>query len=535
MPNDDLTLLREYARNNSEAAFSELVLRHINLVYSVTLRSVNDAHLAEEITQTVFIILARKADKLSQHTVLPGWLCRTARYASANALTIQRRRQHREQEAYMQNILAGGSDASSPQVQEETWNQIAPLLDGAMEQLGQKDHDALVLRFFEGRNYREVGMVLGTGEDAAKMRVNRALEKLRKFFTKRGISSTSAILAGAMSAHSVQAAPVALAKSVTAVAIAKGSIAAASTLTLVKGTMKTIAWLKIKFVLGVAAATLLIGGAAIVAVSQDASGDKLTPQEIAKESLDIYHSLTSYSDTGKVETIGGGSSTETTFSIRLQRPFLYRIEWTQTGGSYTSKGIVWSDGSGDYFVMDAANKIETAKSEKMHSMQMALASASGVSGSAAASIPGAFFEQNWGDQLDVFLSSNAKVQKLPDDQIGGTDCHVIESRLDSIVLPNDTGNSGKVTTRLWIGKLDHFIHQIRTTSDGATVKIQFKDEDLKIILERQDRPATPEEIADLRAQLEKSTKAAQGGKIVFMQTHENISVNEKFSSSDFSR
>ncbi len=186
--NDDLTLLRDYARHNSEAAFATLVSRHVNLVYSVALRQVRDPHLAEEITQAVFIILARKADSLGDKTILPGWLCRTARYASANALTIQRRRQNREQEAYMQSILESGGDAPSPSIGEETWNQIAPLLDGALEKLGQKDHDALVLRFFENKNFAEVGAALGASEDAAKMRVNRALEKLRKFFTKRGVT-----------------------------------------------------------------------------------------------------------------------------------------------------------------------------------------------------------------------------------------------------------------------------------------------------------------------------------------------------------
>jgi RNA polymerase sigma factor (sigma-70 family) len=245
MPNDDLTLLREYARNNSEDAFAALVTRHVNLVYSVALRQVRDASLAEEITQAVFIILARKADSLGDKTILPGWLCRTARYASANALTIQRRRQQREQEAFMQNILTGGGDASSPS-NEETWRQIAPLLDGAMEQLGQKDHNALVLRFFENKTFAEVGATLGASEDAAKMRVNRALEKLRKFFTKRGVSSTTAIIAGTISANSVQAAPVALAKSVTAVAIAKGAAASGSTLTLIKGALKIMAWTKAK-------------------------------------------------------------------------------------------------------------------------------------------------------------------------------------------------------------------------------------------------------------------------------------------------
>ena len=220
--NDDLTLLREYARSNSEEAFASLVSRHVNLVYSVALRQVRDPHLAEEITQAVFIILVRKADSLGDKTILPGWLCRTARYASANALTIQRRRQQREQEAYMQSVL----NEAEP-MHEETWNQIAPLLDGAMDQLGQKDHDALVLRFFENKTFAEVGANLGASEDAAKMRVNRALEKLRKFFTKRGVTLSSVALAGTISANSVQAAPVALAKSVTAVAIVKGAAASA--------------------------------------------------------------------------------------------------------------------------------------------------------------------------------------------------------------------------------------------------------------------------------------------------------------------
>src|ERR1700679_1586637 len=101
--NDDLNLLREFARNNSEEAFAALVSRHVILVYAVALRQVRDAHLAEEITQAVFIILARRADSLGDKTIVPGWLCRTARYASANALTIQRRRQHREHESYMQS------------------------------------------------------------------------------------------------------------------------------------------------------------------------------------------------------------------------------------------------------------------------------------------------------------------------------------------------------------------------------------------------------------------------------------------------
>ncbi len=267
--NDDLTLLREYARSNSEEAFASLVSRHVNLVYSVALRQVRDPHLAEEITQAVFIILVRKADSLGDKTILPGWLCRTARYASANALTIQRRRQQREQEAYMQSVL----NEAEP-MHEETWNQIAPLLDGAMDQLGQKDHDALVLRFFENKTFAEVGANLGASEDAAKMRVNRALEKLRKFFTKRGVTLSSVALAGTISANSVQAAPVALAKSVTAVAIVKGAAASASTLTLIKGALKIMAWTKVKTLI----VSTIVVGLTTVSVIQHQAQTKLREQ-----------------------------------------------------------------------------------------------------------------------------------------------------------------------------------------------------------------------------------------------------------------
>lgn len=244
---DDMQLLAQYAAAQSEDAFATLVSRYVNLVYSAALRQVGNRHEAEEITQAVFLVLARKARSLRPGTVLSGWLYQTARLTAANALRREIRRQHREQEAYMQSTL------NEPEP--DHWGQIAPLLEQAMSGLNDADRNAIVLRYFENKQLKDVGAALGTTGDAAKMRINRALEKLRTFFLKRGVTLSGAALGAAISAHSIEAAPIGLSAAV--IAACQGSAMTASTLTLAKGTLKLMAWTKLNLAVGAAAVAVI--------------------------------------------------------------------------------------------------------------------------------------------------------------------------------------------------------------------------------------------------------------------------------------
>ena len=239
---DDMVLLREYTQRNSEAAFETLVARRVNFVYSAALRQVRNVDLAGEITQAVFIILAQKAGKIPDRTILTGWLFKTTRFVALAQIRAAVRRQRHEKEVQMQAELQG----AVPSAADEIWEQMAPLLDEALAALGETDRQAVLLRFFENKSLAEVGNSLGTGEDTARKRVSRALEKLFRFFHQRGIASTTASLARVIPAHSVQAAPIILAKSATALALAKGAAAGGSTLTLIEGALKLMAWAKAK-------------------------------------------------------------------------------------------------------------------------------------------------------------------------------------------------------------------------------------------------------------------------------------------------
>ena len=255
---DDHDLLAEYARSESEAAFATLVARYVNLVYSAALRYTGNPHHAEEITQAVFVTLAHKAGSLRRGVVMSGWLYQTARLTAANFTKGEIRRQRREQEAYMQSTL-NEPDAAG-------WEQVAPLLEEAMGGLGETDRNAVVLRYFENKTAEETGALLQLSPAAAHKRVTRALDKLRKFFTKRNVTIGTGGLVGLISANAVQSAPAGLAATVSATAVLSGTAVTTSTLITV---INTIAMTTLQKTI-VAAALAAAVGTGIYAIHQGA-------------------------------------------------------------------------------------------------------------------------------------------------------------------------------------------------------------------------------------------------------------------------
>jgi outer membrane lipoprotein-sorting protein len=340
-----------------------------------------------------------------------------------------------------------------------------------------------------------------------------------------------------------------LAITVTAAA-AEGSAVSEITTIPVKGPMKMMKSWKVKFVAGAGAAALLAGGTATWAGAQTGGGGNLTAQEIAGKSRDAYAALSSYRDDGTVVSEMSGQTNTLTFNTRLQRPNLYRIEWSHGAGLrvYGSEnGVVWSDGSGDYLLTAAAGQEKDAQSKKMQNMKRALAQATGQSWSAASTIAGAFFAQDLGD---VFIAPVASgrypLQKEKDAKVGDVDCYVVSSVLDLSKMP-ETGKSGTASTTLWIGRSDFLIHQTRTkyvekVDSSAQMTDQAIDDAIRKSLELQNKAATPEAIAAMRPQMKEVMKQVQStlksgfeAGVVTTQTHNNIVVNEKLSPADFTR
>jgi uncharacterized protein (TIGR03435 family) len=264
----DMELVREFAEHNSQSAFAELVRRHINLSYSVALRFTGNPPDAEDVTQAVFLILAKKAATLRMQTVLTGWIYETTRFVAMQWIRSRTRRQQHEQEAHMQSILEKANTGAD-------WQQLEPLLETAMSRLSEKDRALLALRYFENRSAAETAKILGIKEWAAHKRAARALEKLRKYFSQRGVNSTTALIAAAISSNSIQLAPAALATSITAAAMTKGATASVSTATIIKGAIKIMAWNKAKTAIITGTVLLLAAGTTTTVAIRESNAREL--------------------------------------------------------------------------------------------------------------------------------------------------------------------------------------------------------------------------------------------------------------------
>jgi RNA polymerase sigma factor (sigma-70 family) len=276
MTANDLDLLRAFARDQSQDAFTALVQRHLDLVYCAALRQVRSPQLAEEIAQSVFADLARHAAGLKADTVLTAWLYQVTRRTAIDVVRREARRQLREQIAFEMNAMNAIAD---------DWAQIEPLLDEAMHALNETDRTAVLLRYFENKSLREMGETLGMTDDAARKRVSRAVERLREFFSKQGVNVGASGLVVVISANAVQAAPIGLAITISTAAVFTGTtIAAAATAT------KAIAMTTLQKSLAIAAVAILTGTG--IYEARQASQWRAQAQMLQQQQVSLAEQLT---------------------------------------------------------------------------------------------------------------------------------------------------------------------------------------------------------------------------------------------------
>jgi RNA polymerase sigma factor (sigma-70 family) len=248
MDASDLELIQQFTRERSQPAFTELVHRHLNLVYSSALRQVRSPDLAGEVSQSVFLELARDAARLNSATVLPAWLYQVTRRRAIDVIRRESRRQVRERLAAEMATMNATPDPAANE-----WTQIERSLDDAMEALDDADRAAILLRFFENKSLREVGTALGASDDAAQKRVTRALERLRGHLGKRGVVAGAGGLAAVISANAVGVAPAGLAATITAAATALSAVVVATTAT------STVSIINMKIIAGLLVTAITAG------------------------------------------------------------------------------------------------------------------------------------------------------------------------------------------------------------------------------------------------------------------------------------
>ena len=271
---DDRTLLQEYRKTGSEEAFTELVNRYHDMVYSVCMRHIHDPGLARDAAQAVFLALSKNAGNIRKNAV-PAWLMKAAKNAAINIIKMEVRRKKHEKEA---GHMRQGRSFLNPE-----WAQVAPVLDDALLSLSEKDRYAVILRYFRDKPHAEIGHVLGMSEDAAQMRVKRAVSKLKKFFSRKGVALSVGILTGFLTENAVEAAPAGSGQACISAVFGKagGGTISENISAVSKGVMRMMLWEKIKTAACAAFLVLTIAAAALLGVLHAQEGKKNTSGKTA--------------------------------------------------------------------------------------------------------------------------------------------------------------------------------------------------------------------------------------------------------------
>jgi len=306
---DDQDLLRAYVLDHDRAALEQLVRRHIGFVYACALRQVqHDAHLAEDVTQAVFILLASKARTIRGGGVLRGWLFSATRYAAQNAMKMESRRRYHERHA--------ASQRPDRVAMESTDTDLVPLLDDAISRLSATDRAGVLLSFFDNKTFREVGAALGVSEEAARKRVTRAIDKMRAFFNSRGVdvrdgAALAQYVTSSAAALGAIALPVGLVESTIAAswsattAFASLSAGGGSTaVTIAKGAGKMIALAKLKAAAAIAAVCLAAGGIGVAAIADVGPGADRAPATQPAAAAPAGSLVARFDDRVTVEVLG---------------------------------------------------------------------------------------------------------------------------------------------------------------------------------------------------------------------------------------
>ncbi len=464
---NDRQLLRQFTQHNSQEAFAALTARYLSLVYSTCRRELDDADLAEDVTQAVFLILARKAPSLRREVVLSGWLFQTARFAARNALLQEQRRKATEQKA------ADTVREQQMETENAAWTDIEPLLNQSLAGLRDAERECVLLRFFQGMTFAEAGTALGLSEDAARKRVTRALDKMRQVFVKNGVIVPSTALAVLLTAHAAKAAPIGL---VPAVAQSTASLvaghAAASLIgshayQLSEGVLKAMKIAQIKITFGITAAAVIgLTAYSFSAISRgvaqpilppghiliQASGSKITASQTAAHCFEAYGALQSYQGTTTVTEQYDGApfpiEEHRSATIQFAQPNKIHVEGRD------SNFIPWAYTSDGVGTMERSN---LGGWEKVKDTETAIGTVTGITLQAGTTIPAVLLNaigtkrgySLWGTPLALGKSVNSEIRE---DTVGGQLCYVLTAQLKTATLDE--------TEHLWIDEKTFLLRRL---------------------------------------------------------------------------